>query len=177
MIKLLESLRNELFSHLSLAAPVNVVIGNIGLAEITADKALQDSVVITLINTEVNNTLRKGPWINTQIADKNNTANALTGFNLYLLFSCNYSVQNYMIALTRLFDVIHFFQSKNVFSLASHVNSHTDDDREIEVKFSLDPVTLTFEEIHHMWGTLGVRQMPFVLYKLRIAAVPGEELL
>jgi hypothetical protein len=31
--------------------------------------------------------------------------------------------------------------------------------------------TLTFEQINHLWGSLGGKQMPFVMYKLRLIAL------
>ena len=31
--------------------------------------------------------------------------------------------------------------------------------------------TLTFEQINHLWGSLGGRQIPFAMYKLRLVAV------
>ncbi|MNR02277.1 hypothetical protein D3C85_1181210 [compost metagenome] len=31
--------------------------------------------------------------------------------------------------------------------------------------------TLTFEQINHLWGSLGGRQVPFAMYKLRLVAI------
>jgi hypothetical protein len=31
--------------------------------------------------------------------------------------------------------------------------------------------TLTFEQINHLWGSLGGRQIPFVMYKVRMVAI------
>jgi hypothetical protein len=37
--------------------------------------------------------------------------------------------------------------------------------------------TLSFEQINHLWGSLGGRQMPFVMYKLRLVSVTEHALL
>ena len=39
------------------------------------------------------------------------------------------------------------------------------------LKFTLELYTLTFEQINHLWGSLGGRQMPFAMYKLRLVAI------
>jgi hypothetical protein len=39
------------------------------------------------------------------------------------------------------------------------------------LKFTLEMFTLSFEQINHLWGSLGGRQMPFVMYKLRLVSI------
>ena len=36
--------------------------------------------------------------------------------------------------------------------------------------------TLTFEQINHLWGSLGGRQIPFVMYKLRLVSITERAL-
>ena len=166
MLELLQLLRNELFSHLSAKAPVNVAIGNIALVEIRGDKALQDSVVISLINTEINRTKRNSPgFITNQEGDHAGNMS----FDVFILFSCNYAVTNYQIALATLFEIMQFFTAKNVFTLSPspRTGDETTNESATQLQFYLEPVSLSFEEIHHMWSSLGVRQMPFILYRLR----------
>ena len=37
--------------------------------------------------------------------------------------------------------------------------------------------TLTFEQINHLWGSLGGRQVPFAMYKLRLVAISEHAVL
>jgi len=33
---------------------------------------------------------------------------------------------------------------------------------------------LTIEQINHLWGSLGGRQLPFAMYKLRLVAITDQ---
>ncbi|HEY1214506.1 MAG TPA: Pvc16 family protein, partial [Bryobacteraceae bacterium] len=84
-------------------------------------------------------------------------------------------------ALKRLSYVIQFIQSRNSFSTANSVTAaglidFTDDDA-VSLKFTLELYTLTFEQINHLWGSLGGRQVPFAMYKLRLVAITERALL
>jgi hypothetical protein len=46
-----------------------------------------------------------------------------------------------------------------------------DDIDVIDLKFTMELFTLSFEQINHLWGSLGGRQMPFVMYKLRLVTI------
>ena len=41
----------------------------------------------------------------------------------------------------------------------------------LDLKFTMELYTLTFEQINHLWGSLGGRQIPFAMYKLRLIAI------
>jgi len=100
--------------------------------------------------------------------------NPPVNLNLYVLFSCNYTGDHYNLALKRLSYIIRFLQSKNVFSVSSSVSGGSvspEDPDIIDLKFTMELYTLTFEQINHLWGSLGGRQMPFVMYKLRLVTI------
>ena len=70
--------------------------------------------------------------------------------------------------------MVRFFQYKNVFT---HDNVAPDAlgsglvldaDRLEEFKLILDLYSPTLEEVNHLWGTLGGKQYPFVLYTMRM---------
>jgi hypothetical protein len=93
--------------------------------------------------------------------------------NLYVLFAACHD--QYPVALQRLSFVINFFESRPRFSfsdmpVAENPMEHfefTDDERD-RFRVQMDPYTLSFEQINHLWGSLGGRQCPFVLYKMRV---------
>jgi hypothetical protein len=82
---------------------------------------------------------------------------------------------NYTVALTALSRIIRFFQSKNVFTQddvfpASLISTTPLDpiDQLESFKLILDLYSPTMEEVNHLWGTLGGKQYPFVLYNMRM---------
>jgi len=40
----------------------------------------------------------------------------------------------------------------------------------------LDLFSLTFEQINHLWGSLGGKQVPFVLYRARLLSLTAKEI-
>ncbi|HSR39003.1 MAG TPA: DUF4255 domain-containing protein [Phnomibacter sp.] len=88
--------------------------------------------------------------------------------NLYALFAVAHS--NYPIALQTLATIIQCFQSQRVFDAGSHPGM----DPALE-KISLDLFTLNFEQVNHLWSTLGGKYLPSVLYKVRVVGIEDTE--
>jgi hypothetical protein len=156
-----------------LAGDAEVVLGNIALHELPDQNSLKDKVVISLVNTEEESTLKNFPQNQKngiQISYIHNPVH----LNLYLLFTAYYP-QSYDTALTRLSSIIRFFQHRKTFDVTSaqplpdNIDLNDPEDISIFLKFEL--FTLTFEQINHLWGTLGGKQMPFVLYKARLVTI------
>ena len=100
-----------------------------------------------------------------------NLVNPDIRLNLYVLFAANFGT-NYGEALRFLSHVISFFQSRQVFN---HQNSPTLDEQ-IE-KLIVELVTLSFEQQNHLWGSIGAKYIPSVLYKVRLLTVTDEAIL
>lgn len=169
-------LRDELNSYINLKdASVNVVIDNIGLFETSNGESLTNNVVISLVNIEEESTLKNQPALKRPfINNKGVYQNPPVYLNLYVLFVSNYSGNDYPLALKRLSYIIQFLQGKNSFSSSSSVSGGSIDlsnDNVTDLRFTLELYTLTFEQINHLWGSLGGRQIPFVMYKLRLVAI------
>lgn len=167
-------LRNELINFLTGKDPANVVIDNIGLLETASGNTLTENIVITLVNIEEESALKnqspqKRPFIKSAVYQ-----NPPIFLNLYILFTCNFSGDHYQLALRRLSYIIQFIQSKNSFSTSSSVAASTLDLSQLgvsDLEFTLELYTLTFEQINHLWGSLGGRQVPFVMFKMRLVAI------
>jgi len=115
-------LRDELQSYINLKdASVNVVIDNIGLFETTKGDTLTNNIVITVVNIEEESTLKNQPALKRSSLTNAVYINPPVFINLYVLFTCNYSGNDYPLALRRLSFIIRFLQSKNSFSTASSV--------------------------------------------------------
>ena len=84
--------------------------------------------------------------------------------NLYLLFAVNLS--SYPESLKRLSYIIQFFQYQNVFTPLSSPSMPEGVDELI-----LDLMTLSYQDLNNLWGILGSRYLPSVMYKMRLISI------
>lgn len=84
--------------------------------------------------------------------------------NLYLLFSVNLST--YTESLKRLSYIIQFFQKQNVFTPVTNPALPAGVEELI-----LDLNTLSFQDMNNLWGILGSKYLPSVMYKLRMITI------
>jgi len=172
-------LRDELISYLATRDSATVIVDNIGLFESSGGTGLSDNIVITLVNIEEESTLKNQSAIKRPLNGNAIYRNPPVSLNLYVLLTCNYSGDSYRLALRRLSYIIQFLQSKNSFSAGSTTSGGsldlTDPDI-VDLRFTMELYTLTFEQINHLWGSLGGRQMPFAMYKLRLVAITERAL-
>ena len=80
--------------------------------------------------------------------------------NLYMLVSVNRN--NYGQSLSWLSHILQFFQFQNVFTPITHPSL---DSRILKLIVELH--SLNFEQINHLWSTLGGKYLPSVMYKIR----------
>lgn len=177
-------LRDELdayFKRGTNAPPV--VIGNIAHWESDNNESLKESLVITLVNVEEESALKN---VSPYRRNPNGTVNFEQPpifVNLYLLISANFggTRDGYLKALTFLSGVLQFFQNRRSFTLANSPNStlSASDGVELEalqeMKLFVEFYTLNFEQINHLWGSLGGKQMPFAMYKVRLVKLQERE--
>ncbi|MEF8810861.1 MAG: DUF4255 domain-containing protein [Bacteroidales bacterium] len=153
------------------------VLGNVAQLESNLPgpndgNALLNKIVLTLINLEEEKTLKNLP--NYKI-NQNQTEfrNAPVHLNLYVLFSStSTSYNNALIYLSR---VVQFFQGKYVFT---HKNSPQNNQPGLgmeDFRLILDLHSPTFEESNFLWSTLGGKQLPHVIYKMRLVAIDREQ--
>lgn len=88
---------------------------------------------------------------------------------LYLLFIAN--LNDYTEALKSLAHVISCFQKKNYFDYAEISGLENRDGRLV-----LELYSLTFEQLNHLWGSLGAKYRPSVLYRVRIVSIQEEQI-
>jgi hypothetical protein len=90
--------------------------------------------------------------------------------NLYLLFSMYFEGDKTRESLNFLTYVLRFFQVKSVFTRHNSPGLPAGVDK---LEFSLE--TQDFQQKSHMWGLLGVKYMPFVLFKARVLSIIDNE--
>lgn len=88
--------------------------------------------------------------------------------NLFLLFVANLS--DYDEALKSLSYVVSFFQRVRYIDYAEVPGLS---DREGRLIFELQ--TMSFEQINHLWGALGAKYAPSVLYRVRLTIIRDEQ--
>ncbi len=168
----LEEQLNEYFAALN-AADSNIfikpaLVENIaGLEEEKMKNA--DNVFITLVNISEEATLK-----NTPNYQKDNFTTVYKNppiyLNLFVLITA--CMKKYDLALLHLSAVLRFFQAKNIFNQKNSKSTVIDnlDDFHIIV----DLFSPTFEQVNYLWSTLGGKQHPFALYKLRLVIMEKE---
>lgn len=172
--KALALLRDELDTYIDLSiGSGEVVVDNIGLLETSGTDTLTKRIVITLVNIEEESTLKNNSALRRGTGPVASYENPPVFLNLYVLITCNYSGSEYVHALERLSAIVRFFQSRNSFSYGSLSTGSLlpGETGLLDLKFTMELYTLTFEQINHLWGSLGGRQIPFVMYKLRLVAL------
>jgi hypothetical protein len=179
LILLREELTAFLVAH---GDPATVVIENIGLFETEQGTDLQDNIIISLVNIEEESSFKNGQTASKWPDGKARYENRPVYLNLYVLITANFPGgvppnNGYVQALKRLSLVIEFFQGKNTFTPASSSItlppelSDPGDPDIASLKLKVEMYTLTFEQINHLWGSLGGRQIPFVMYKVRMVSI------
>ena len=148
-------------------------IAHLDRSEIAAD--LDNHLVLSLVNIEEERSLKNGRVTTTLPTGEVGYQNRPIHLNLFLLFTANY--RNYGTALKRLAQVLTFFQGKQRFTLRNSPNGAPPPSRIVELSLAMDLMSLTFEQVNHLWGSLGAKQFPFAMYRGRLVAISDERLL
>src|SRR5690606_8144067 len=120
----------------------------------------ENKVFVTLVNIET----ESGGKSNSCIPGSSvlsNKSSAVT-INLYVLFSAYFSNGNYPEALRFISFIIAYFQQNSVFTRMNTPRM----DKEIE-KLVFEMATISPEQLNNIWGSLGAKYMPSVIYKVR----------
>ena len=170
----LEIIKKELQANLDLYANSNggftVELANVA-GYVSPNGAQGGDVLITLVNIKEEKTLKNLPnYVRDDVRMKVTYENPPAFLNMVLLISIVKPA--YSIALNGLSRVIRFFQYKNVFTqetvLPDSLNFIPADDQLETFKLIFDLHSPSMEEVNHLWGTLGGKQYPFVLYTVRM---------
>lgn len=185
IIHALQLIRQELNNFLNSFgsnASDEVHLGNISQLDIPEQgeaSSLKNKIVITLVNIKEEKTLKNTPFSRrNDVTLKTEYFNPPVFLNLYLLISA--SQNSYTNALIFLSRIVSFFQSKNVFTHdntlpVTPASAVPATERMAEFKMILDLYAPSFEELNHIWGTLGGRQLPSVMYLVRLVEVKRAE--
>ncbi len=154
------------------AAPT-AIWGNIAQADHPeVATTLENRLVLTLVSVDEEATLKNGVAFSRDAGGGVLYQNRPLHLNLMLLFTANY--RNYETALKRLAQVLTFFQGKQRFTFG---NSPGAPPALAELSLTMDLLSLSLEEINHLWGSLGGKELPFAVYRGRLVTVEDRRVL
>lgn len=128
----------------------------------------QNKIVVTLINIKEETAIRNNPSY--RIIDNSSVQiNPALYVNLFILFSANFS--SYNEGLKFISASIGYFQSNSVFTK----------DTFAKLNPAIDPLILeldstSYQDWSYLWGMLGGKYLPSVIYKLRLLTIQESAL-
>jgi len=147
---------------------------NVDLGSICVPGAATDALLLSLVNVEEESALKNSsPYVRNATGGFD-LVNPPVFLNLFVLIGTSFTDNaTYATALKRLAWAVQCFQRKKELNLA---NTPTDSlpDEALRLRLSLDLYSLSFEKINQLWGTLGGKQVPFVVYKVRVVEEQAE---
>ena len=174
---------NIIVSRVNLITPEGdpepkVQLGNIAQYE-SESNDFNNGVVCSLVNIEEEATLRNGRFSTRSTSDDEKVFkhNPPEYFNLYILFSATHT--EYTEALKDISRIASFFQQYLVLNQDNEVElNRLFDELAIErpealrdakiSKLIFELFTLSVEQLNHLWGILGGKYFPSLLYKCRL---------
>ncbi len=134
----------------------------------------RDKLIFSVVNIKEEKALKNLPnFVRNDITLRATYENPPVFLNFQILITATHS--NYNNALLVLSRAIRFFQSKNVFTpddvapSSITINAPANPlDRLESFKIIYDLYSPTLEDVNYLWGTLGSKQYPFVIYTMRM---------
>ncbi|MCG8306772.1 MAG: DUF4255 domain-containing protein [Cytophagales bacterium] len=151
-----------------------VVLDNIAFVEgEEGEGSPNNNVILTLLHAQEENTLKNIPnhaVEGTKVVYKHNKVY----LNLYIMLSANRS--GYSESLKSISRVVEFFQSKRIFTQANTSFDRALDgmDKIKDFRFAVELFTPSFEEMNFIWGTLGGKQYPSLIYKVNVLEIERD---
>ena len=167
---------NQLNQYLRRSFDLNediVAVSNILEQDGTVPPHVDNKLVVFLVNIERDEfSLRRPPNGSAVGANRSVVSYAPVYLNFYLMFAGSFGGTNYMESLKFISNTISFYQRRPVFD---HENA-PDLDTRIE-KLVMDIQNLTITDLGNLWGILGGKYLPSVLYKVRMVAFDSGDVM
>ena len=117
-----------------------------------------DRVVLTFYNLEKESAQNGGGTV----SSSSSGGPGQLSMNIYIVFAASFTGKRYYEGLMFLSYIIGYFQKKNSFTRSNTPSLG----RNIE-KLIFEICSLNMEQTNSLWGALGSKHMPFVMYKVR----------
>ncbi len=141
------------------------------LLEQSGNLAITDpnKVIATLINIERETAMGIQPRIEKNPDGRFTQLNPPIFINIYLLFTSIYTGKNYPEGLKFLSAIIEYLQGN---SLLDHNNTPQLSDKIDKLTFEI--INLDIQSLSQLWGAIGGKYMPSVLYKIRMLTMDSS---
>lgn len=161
----------------------NIAFADPNIAPSSPQRSLNNKIVASVVNIEEEKTLKNHPRIpqNPGSPTEFKFSRAPIYLNLYVLFSANND--DYSNALLYLSRIFAFFHKTNSFELSVDSNLEPIDVLgrananlvKIDLRVNAELCSLNFQELNQLWGILGGKYIPSVMYKLRVLELKAGE--
>lgn len=121
----------------------------------------ENKILLTLINIEKETVGRNNSSLS--VASIGINKSPVLTVNLHVLFSAYFSNGNYPESLRFISFIIAFFQQKSAFNRVNTPRLDPEIDKLIFEMANISP-----EQLNNVWGCLGAKYMPSVIYKIRM---------
>jgi hypothetical protein len=166
----LKFLKDELSSYI--VARTGSSLTEVSLAKIVDDAGKwalnDDSIGINLVNIEEERTVKEQLPKHTYVNGQHITLEPELRLNLYVLFATKFL--QYDQGLKYLSHVVTFFQAHSVFTPVRNPGL----DSRIE-KMIVELQSLSYDQLSQIWTYVGGKQLPSLLYKVRMVVVQDTE--
>lgn len=169
---LVKHVADELNVYLDLRSPgqtERVVPGSLLGLDGNPDANLKEKIVISLVNVQEDPVYHSVDTFARRPDGTSELVRPEVRLNFYMLFIANLSI--YGEALKAIANVVAFFQQRPATSF-SDIPALAD--RRGRISFELH--SMTFEQQNHLWGTLGAKYMPSVMYKLGLVQIDDSRI-
>jgi hypothetical protein len=162
----LQFLKEELNSYLHVRASTNSDVVKVsGIVDETGKYAFdKDLIAASIINIEEERILKSHLNQYELVNNQHVVLKPELKLNLYILFAANFKL--YEVALKYLSHLLTFFQSNPIFTPTEYPAL----DQRIE-KLTMELQSPSFEQLNQIWSFIGGKQLPSVLYKLRMVVL------
>ncbi len=150
-------IKNRLGSNYETPILINKLINEDGSSTLTN----ANSIVLTLVNIQQENIMSR--------VGSNEGGSRPIHLNLYVLFSACFTAK-YLDSFDYLSAVLHFFQTNPVLN---HSNSPELDPSVSKLTFEIE--NLDTAAMSQLWGAMGTKHLPFILYKIRMVTIHEEK--
>lgn len=150
---------NDYFSNRFGQPEEKVILSNIVNQDGSPAVTETDKVLVTLVNIQEE-----------KITAHRNTSrgigNQSVNLYLYVMFSAYFTETNYPEALKFLSAIVSFFQGNPVMNHSNTPGLDGDID-----KLVFEIVNQDLQNLSHLWGAIGGKYLPSVLYKIRMVSI------
>lgn len=169
-VQLLATQLNQHFRRIYNLGEDVVVVSNLLEMDGTVAANVNNKLVIFLVNIEKDAVPFRNVNLH-EVGDREVQSSLPLYFNIYLMMTANFTGNNYPEALKFLSSTISFFQKNHV------INRQTvpELDGRIE-KLILDIENLSIQDLSNLWGALGGKYLPSIVYRVRMVAFDSGDI-